>query len=161
MFITWFIIFTIITGTILYCKRDEFYSPSDWVGAFFMCLLGLGAILLFTFVVGSVIATDSAHTTCITTTVGTIADCDNAVIITNENNNVDVDIAVYDVTGKLTVVTHNYDVCIFENSTQNIVEKHEYNFTNKVVGMFFIYTDSADYTIKTTDSHIVDGTRVG
>ena len=160
MFITWLIIFTAITGAILYCDRDEFYGPSDWVGAFFMCLLGVGIILLFTFVVGSVIATDSARTTCITTTVGTIADSENAVIITNEDNNVNVTIATHESTGKLTVVTYNYDKCIFENSTQNIVEKHEYNFTNKVVGMFFIYAGSADYTIKTTDSHIIDGTRI-
>ena len=161
MFITWFIIFTAITGAILYCNRDEFYKPSDWVGAFFVCLFGVSAILLFTFAVGSVIATDSAPITCTTTTVGTIADSENAVIITNEDNNVNVTIATHESTGKLTVVTYDYDVCIFENSTQNIVEKHEYNFTNKVVGMFFIYADSADYTIKTTDSHIVDGTRVG
>lgn len=161
MFITWFIIFTVITGAILYCNRDEFYGPSDWAGAFFICLLGVSAILLFTFAVGSVIATNSAQITCTTTTVGTIADSENAVIITNEDNNVNVTIATHESTGKLTVVTYNYDVCIFENSTQNIVEKHEYNFTNKVVGMFFIYADSADYTIKTTDSHIVDGTRVG
>ena len=161
MFITWLIIFAVITGAILYCNRNEFYGPSDWASAFFICLLGVSAILLFTFAIGSVIATNSAHTTCTTTTVGTIADCDNAVIITNEDNNVNVTIAIHENTGKLTVVTYDYDVCIFENSTQNIVEKHEYNFTNKVVGMFFIYADSADYTIKTTDSHIVDGTRVG
>ena len=161
MFITWFIIFTAITGAILYCNRDEFYKPSDWVGAFFVCLFGVSAILLFTFAVGSVIATNSAQITCTTTTIGAIADSENAIIITNEDNNVDVTIATHESTGKLTVVTYDYDVCIFENSTQNIVEKHEYNFTNKVVGMFFIYADSADYTIKTTDSHIVDGTRVG
>ena len=161
MFITWFIIFTAITGAILYCNRDEFYGLSDWVGAFFICLLGVGAILLFTFAVGSVIATNSAQITCTTTTISAIADSENAVIITNEDNNVNVTIATHESTGKLTVVTYNYDVCIFENSTQNIVEKHEYNFTNKVVGMFFIYADSADYTIKTTNSHILDGTRVG
>ena len=161
MFITWFIIFTVITGVILYCNRDEFYRLSDWVGAFFICLLGVSAILLFIFGVGSVIATNFAHTTCTATTVGTIADCDNAVIITNEDNNVNVTIAIHEITGKLTVVTYDYDVCIFENSTQNIVEKHEYNFTNKVVGMFFTYTGSADYTIKTTGSHILDGTRIG
>ena len=161
MFITWFIIFTVITGAILYCNRDEFYRFSDWVGAFFICFLGVSAILLFIFGVGSVIATNFAHTTCTATTVGTIADCDNAVIITNEDNNVNVTIAIHEITGKLTVVTYDYDVCIFENSTQNIVEKHEYNFTNKVVGMFFIYTGSADYTIKTTGSHILDGTRIG
>ena len=161
MFITWFIILTAITGVILYCNRDEFYGPSDWVGAFFICLLGVGAILLFTFAIGSVIATNSARITCTTTTIGAIADSENAIIITNEDNNVDVTIATHESTGKLTVVTYDYDVCIFENSTQDIVEKHEYDFTNKVVGMFFIYADSADYTIKTTDSHIVDGTRVG
>lgn len=161
MFITWFIIFTVITGAILYCNRDEFYGPSDWVGAFFVCLFGVGAILLFTFAIGSEIATNSAHITYTTTTIGTIADSENAVIITNESNNANVTIAIHEITGKLTVVTYNYDTCIFENSTQNIVEKHEYNFTNKVVRMFFICTDCADYTIKTTDSHIVDGTRVG
>lgn len=161
MFITWFIIFAVVTGVTLFLNRDSLYDASDWVGACFMCLLCYGFILLFVFAIGSEIVTNSARITCTTTTIGTIADSENAVIITNENNDVDVDIAIYEVTGKLTIVNYDYDVCIFESSTQNIVEKHEYSFTNKTVGMFFAYTDSSNYTIKTTENHIIDGTRIG
>lgn len=160
MFITWFIIFAIATGITLFLGRDSLYDTSDWVGACFICLLCYGIILLFVFAIGSEIATDSARITCTTIIVGTVTDSENAVIITNEDNDVDVTIAIHEVTGKLTVVTYDYDVCIFENSTQNIVEKHEYSFTNKVVGMFFTYADYVDYTIKTAESHIVDGTRI-
>jgi len=161
MFITWFIIFAIATGITLFLTRDSLYDTSDWVGAGFICLLCYGVIILFTFAIGSQIATDSAQITCTTTTIGAIADSENAVIITNEDNDVDVNIAIYEVTGKLTIVNYDYDVCIFENSTQNIIEKHEYNFTNKVVDIFFSYVDYSDYTIKTAENHIIDGTRIG
>ena len=161
MFITWFLIFAGITGTILYCNRDSMHDASDWAAGFSFCVLGVGFLCLFGYGIGSEIATDSCKLECTTTTIGAIADTDNAVIITRDDDGTEITIATYDVSGKISMTELDYDDCLIENSTSNIVEKHEYTFTNKITKIFFDYFNGTKYTIKTTDTHIVDGTRIG
>lgn len=160
MFITWLIIFTVITGGILYASRDDVCDFLDWLAIFFVCLLCVGVLLLIIFAIGSQIATNCAQIEYTTTTVGTIANGDNTVIITNDGYT-NVTIATYDSIGKLSIVEYDYNDCLFENSTKNIIESHEYDFTNKITRIFFNCMESTDYTIKTTSEHIIDGTRIG
>lgn len=161
MFITWFLILAIITGVILYYDRDSMRKASDWAMGIFVCIFCIGIICLFVYGIGSEIATNSCKLECTTTTIGAIADTDDAVIITRDDGGTEITIATYDVSGKISMTELDYDDCLIENSTKNIVEKHEYTFVNKITKIFFRYSNDSEYTIKTTDTHIIDGTRIG
>lgn len=161
MFITWFLIFAIITGVILYCDRDSMHKASDWVRGVFFCIFCIGIVCLFVYRIGSVIATNSCKLERTTTIIGAIADTGNAVIITRDSGETEITIATYDVSGEIRMTELDYDDCLIENSTSNIIEKHEYTFANKITKIFFRYSNGAEYTIKTTDTNIIDGTRIG